>query len=101
MEKQILDSEEIKKASIDELYELLSCSVKGLTGAEAKERLEKYGYNEIVEKKVSPLMKFLGYFWGPIPWMIEIAAILSSYTFGDLALFFQLLVIGCFYVRSS
>ena len=30
------------------------------------------------KKKVNPVLKFLSYFWGPIPWMIEIAAILSA-----------------------
>ena len=30
------------------------------------------------EKKENPLLKFLSYFWGPIPWMIEAAAILSA-----------------------
>ncbi|CAD6494907.1 MAG: Potassium-transporting ATPase ATP-binding subunit [Candidatus Argoarchaeum ethanivorans] len=49
----------------------------GLTQEEAEKRLEEYGYNEIIEKKVNPLVKFFGYFWGPIPWMIEIAAVLS------------------------
>ncbi|MGB7980786.1 MAG: hypothetical protein WCF36_08345 [Candidatus Nanopelagicales bacterium] len=24
------------------------------------------------------MLKFLGYFWGPIPWMIEVAVILSA-----------------------
>ena len=38
----------------------------------------QYGPNEIVEKKVNPLLKFLTYFWGPIPWMIEAAVILSG-----------------------
>ena len=78
MEKHLLDSEEARKASIDELYELFSSSANGLSTSQAKERLGQYGYNEIVEKKVSPILKFLGYFWGPIPWMIEIAAILSA-----------------------
>ncbi len=52
-------------------------SPTGLTSREAAERLKHYDPNALVEKKVSPLLKFLGYFWGPIPWMIEIAAILS------------------------
>jgi H+-transporting ATPase len=58
-------------------FEKLGTSPKGLSAPEAKERLEEYGYNTIAEKKVNPLVKFLGYFWGPIPWMIEVAAVLS------------------------
>ena len=42
------------------------------------ERLAQYGPNEIPEKKTNPLLKFLCYFWGPIPWMIEVAVILSA-----------------------
>ena len=41
-------------------------------------RLAQYGPNEIAEHKTNPLLKFLSYFWGPIPWMIEIAVILSG-----------------------
>jgi hypothetical protein len=36
------------------------------------------GPNEIEEKKTNPFLKFLTYFWGPIPWMIEAAVILSG-----------------------
>jgi H+-transporting ATPase len=50
----------------------------GLSSAQAEEGLRKYGYNELPEKKENLLLKFLSYFWGPIPWMIEIAVILSA-----------------------
>ncbi|MBJ3776889.1 plasma-membrane proton-efflux P-type ATPase [Acuticoccus mangrovi] len=50
----------------------------GLSEAEAEARLARFGRNAIEEKHVSALRKFLGYFWGPIPWMIEVAAILSA-----------------------
>jgi H+-transporting ATPase len=50
----------------------------GLSREEARKRLGQYGPNELREKKVNPLLKFLGYFWGPIPWMIEVAVILSA-----------------------
>ena len=40
--------------------------------------MAQYGYNEIAEKSVNPFLKFLTYFWGPIPWMIEAAVILSA-----------------------
>src|SRR3989338_10528097 len=50
----------------------------GLSNEEVKTRLSQYGYNEIIEKRDNPFLKFLSYFWGPIPWMIEVAVILSA-----------------------
>src|SRR3974390_2750223 len=50
----------------------------GLTQQEAQARLARYGYNELPEKADNALLKFLSYFWGPIPWMIEAAVILSA-----------------------
>ena len=61
-----------------ELEKKLGSSPEGLTQAEAQKRLTQYGPNEIEEKKTNPFLKFLSYFWGPIPWMIEIAVILSG-----------------------
>ncbi|MEZ5855188.1 MAG: plasma-membrane proton-efflux P-type ATPase [Hyphomicrobiaceae bacterium] len=49
----------------------------GLTSVEAAERLAKYGPNALEEKIVNPFDRLLRYFWGPIPWMIEAAAMLS------------------------
>lgn len=50
---------------------------KGLTSDEAAIRLAQYGPNAIQEKKTTLLERIIRYFWGPIPWMIEAAAILS------------------------
>jgi H+-transporting ATPase len=50
----------------------------GLSTAEAEKRLKEFGPNEIPEKKKNPIIKFLSYFWGPIPWMIEAAVALSA-----------------------
>jgi len=50
----------------------------GLMQPEAERRLERYGPNAIDETHTNPLVKFLSFFWGPIPWMIEIAAVLSA-----------------------
>jgi H+-transporting ATPase len=61
-----------------ELQAKLGSSPDGLTGAEAQKRLTQYGPNEIEEKKDNPFLKFLTYFWGPIPWMIEAAVVLSA-----------------------
>ncbi len=51
--------------------------MKGLTQKEVEQKRKHYGFNEIVEKTESNFKKILKKFWGPIPWMIEIAAILS------------------------
>ncbi len=53
-------------------------NLKGLTQDEVSERLKKFGYNEIKEKEESWFHRLFRRFWGPIPWMIEIAAILSA-----------------------
>ncbi len=50
----------------------------GLTSAEADTRRAQFGPNVIAESQVNPLMRLFGYFWGPIPWMIEAAAALSA-----------------------
>ncbi len=50
----------------------------GLSDAEAARRLAQYGPNAIAEEHTSPLLRILSFFWGPIPWMIEIAAVLSA-----------------------
>ncbi len=55
-----------------------SADIRGLTAEEAKERLAKYGPNTIEEKEESWLHRLFRRFWGPIPWMIEIAAVLSA-----------------------
>jgi H+-transporting ATPase len=78
MEQNSLTTEEAKKADIDELLKKLAVDKRGLSSSEAEKRLKQYGPNEIQEKKANPLKKFLGYFWGPIPFMIEAAVIMSA-----------------------
>jgi len=70
--------DDLKSLPMPELLAKLGSSPDGLSQAEAQKRLIKYGPNEIVEKKTNPFLKFLTYFWGPIPWMIEVAVILSG-----------------------
>ena len=71
-------ADDLKTAPLADIEKQLASSPDGLTQAEAARRLVKYGPNEIAEKKTNPLLKFLLYFWGPIPWMIEVAVVLSG-----------------------
>ncbi len=68
----------LKSLSMPDLQAKLGSSPDGLSQAEAQKRLSQYGPNELKEKKTNELLKFLSYFWGPIPWMIEVAVILSA-----------------------
>ena len=70
--------DDLKTLPMPELEKKLGSSPDGLSQAEAEKRLTQYGPNEIEEKKTNPFLKFLTYFWGPIPWMIEVAVILSG-----------------------
>jgi H+-transporting ATPase len=75
----LLDKEDAERIDADELLRKLdSSSAHGLSSQEAARRLEAYGPNALEEKRVNPLLRLLGYFWGPIPWMIEVAALLSA-----------------------
>ncbi len=67
-----------QSVSLSELERELGATSGGLTSAEAEKRFSEYGPNEIAEKKQNPFFKFFSYFWGPIPWMIEAALILSA-----------------------
>jgi H+-transporting ATPase len=71
-------NEALKNLSMSDLQTKLGTSTEGLTQTEVQKRLIQYGYNELAEKKVNLFLKFLSYFWGPIPWMIEVAVILSG-----------------------
>src|SRR6204780_2228933 len=70
--------DDLKTLPIAEVEKRLTSSPNGLTDIEAKKRLAQYGPNEITEKKTNLFLKFLSYFWGPIPWMIETAVVLSG-----------------------
>ncbi len=57
-------------------------SSSGLTGDEARLRLQKFGPNTMPETTAHPLRSALGKLWAPVPWMLE-AAILLQVGLGD------------------
>ncbi len=75
---QLKPNADFKSLPLPEVEKQLESSPDGLSQDEAQKRLIQYGPNEIEEQKTNALLKFLGYFWGPIPWMIEAAVILSA-----------------------
>ncbi|MCH9736582.1 MAG: plasma-membrane proton-efflux P-type ATPase [Actinomycetia bacterium] len=70
-------SDELQTIPLAQALTELESSPAGLTSAQAQGRLQRCGPNEIVEEYRNPVLVFLGYFWAPIPWMIEAALVLS------------------------
>ena len=90
-----MSPEKPKEFSVDKTaFEIYAKT--GLSSEEVERKRQQYGSNEIPEKKVSPIRKFLGYFWGPIPWMIATAAVLSAIIqhWEDFAIIFTLLMVN-------
>ena len=62
----------------EEVLSSLQASPLGLSAGEAAQRLQRFGPNSLPQPRPSLLARLLHYFWGPIPWMIEAAALLSA-----------------------
>ncbi|MBC2593683.1 plasma-membrane proton-efflux P-type ATPase [Ruficoccus amylovorans] len=74
---EVVDAKQAEPMSVQELFQKLQSSPEGLSSQEAAQRLQTNGPNELTVEKNSRWKMLFGYFWGPIPWMIEIAAVLS------------------------
>jgi H+-transporting ATPase len=72
--KEAVDLENIP---LEEVFENLRCSREGLTTQQAQQRLEIFGPNKLEEKEESKFLKFLGFMWNPLSWVMEAAAIMA------------------------
>ena len=71
-------SEHFRNATMEETLSELEATPSGLSDNDAEARQKKYGLNLIEEKKSNPAIDFLRRYWGPMPWLLEFAAILSG-----------------------
>lgn len=62
---------------MEEVFEKLKCTKEGLSTAEGEKRLQIFGPNKLEEKKESKVLKFLGFMWNPLSWVMESAAIMA------------------------
>jgi H+-transporting ATPase len=77
MDLEVRSTSEYKKIPLEETIKFLETSTDGLSESEAGNRLEVFGYNEIKEKKRNLFLEFLLRYWGPMPWLLELAMGLS------------------------
>ena len=88
---------DIASLSVPAVFAALEVSPEvGLTHAEVDDRRKQHGYNEVVEQKSHPVLKFLGKFWGVSAWMLELIMLLSAVLgkYSDLVVVSALLVVN-------
>ncbi|KAI9203055.1 uncharacterized protein BJ171DRAFT_625448 [Polychytrium aggregatum] len=90
---------EVEEVLDPELQKYLDTNPKqGLSKEEAEKRLLHFGRNEMTDKKVNPILKFLSFFGGSVSILLEIATIISAVA-GDYTdfgiLIFVLIVNAC------
>ncbi|KAL6533745.1 Plasma membrane ATPase 4 [Orobanche hederae] len=68
---------DLERIPVDEVFEQLKCTREGLTSDEGENRLRIFGPNKLEEKKESKILKFLGFMWNPLSWVMEAAALMA------------------------
>ncbi|KAJ3670145.1 hypothetical protein LUZ60_010469 [Juncus effusus] len=71
------ESVDLENIPLEEVFENLRCRKEGLTSEQAQQRLEIFGPNKLEEKSESKFLKFLGFMWNPLSWVMEAAAIMA------------------------
>ncbi|KAK1581154.1 hypothetical protein Q3G72_003629 [Acer saccharum] len=84
LEKPLLDPENFNREGIDlerlplnEVFEQLRTSREGLSSEDAEVRLKIFGQNRLEEKPENKFLKFLGFMWNPLSWVMEAAAVMA------------------------
>lgn len=67
-----------EKLNREQIIQQFDAHNEGLSTTEAEQRLLKKGENRLEDTEHNLLALLLSHFWGPIPWMIEAAALLSA-----------------------
>ncbi len=97
MKNQTSDSNNLNDTPVAEVINQFNSDPEnGLNKNQISEKRQKYGWNTIEEEEESRFKKLISHFWGPIPWMLEIACILSAIAqrWEDFAVIFIMLIIN-------
>ncbi|CAN1134693.1 ATPase 7, plasma membrane-type [Linum perenne] len=71
------ESVDLENAPMEEVFGHLKCTRDGLSSDDIQQRLELFGHNKLEEKKESKFLKFLGFMWNPLSWVMEAAALMA------------------------
>ncbi|KAJ1385908.1 P-type ATPase [Sesbania bispinosa] len=68
---------DLENIPVEEVFKQLKCTREGLTTTEGENRLQIFGPNKLEEKTESKFLKFLGFMWNPLSWVMEAAAVMA------------------------
>ncbi|KAL2544511.1 H(+)-ATPase 5 [Forsythia ovata] len=68
---------DLERIPVEEVFEQLKCTREGLSSEEGENRLKIFGPNKLEEKKENKILKFLGFMWNPLSWVMEAAALMA------------------------
>ncbi|XP_047182683.1 ATPase 11, plasma membrane-type-like, partial [Vigna umbellata] len=77
MHAVLKEAVDLENVPLEEVFQTLRCDSNGLTTKSAEERLAIFGHNKLEEKQESKVLKFLGFMWNPLSWVMEAAAIMA------------------------
>jgi H+-transporting ATPase len=68
---------DLEHIPVEEVFAQLRCTKEGLTTDEGNNRLAIFGSNKLEEKVENKFLKFLGFMWNPLSWVMEAAALMA------------------------
>ncbi|KAG6727411.1 hypothetical protein I3842_02G127500 [Carya illinoinensis] len=68
---------DLERIPLEEVFEQLRTSRRGLSSEDAEARLKIFGLNMLEEKPENKILKFLSFMWNPLSWVMEAAAIMA------------------------
>ncbi|BFI29970.1 H+-transporting ATPase [Marchantia polymorpha subsp. ruderalis] len=71
------ETADLEHIPVEEVFVQLKCTREGLSTKEGDARILVFGYNKLEEKKENKILKFLGFMWNPLSWVMEAAAIMA------------------------
>ncbi|XP_078165058.1 ATPase 10, plasma membrane-type isoform X2 [Carex rostrata] len=71
------DSIDLEHIPLEEVFQLLKTSSRGLSSTDAAARLQLFGCNKLEETRENKILKFLSFMWNPLSWVMEAAAVMA------------------------
>ncbi|KAK3150366.1 hypothetical protein QOZ80_3AG0232300 [Eleusine coracana subsp. coracana] len=77
LQQIVTESIDLEHMPMEEVFQTLQCTEKGLATDDAQSRAAIFGLNKLEEEKENKIWKFFGFMWNPLSWVMEFAAVMA------------------------